>query len=164
MLACRCLGTNTNVFEGTMTRLAHSVAFFAAICLAGCGRARTSSVEGVVLLDGKPLVGAAVQFVAQGKGHDATAETDKNGRFVMSTFEPKDGMLPGSYKVVISPPLGTADTTNYGSADDAMSAAMKKPAKKESEKPFPQQYTRLDQTPLTQDVPVKGSLRFELKN
>lgn len=134
------------------------------VLFAGCGKARTSTVEGDVLLDGKPLAGASIQFVAQGKGHDATAETDKNGHFVMSTFTPKDGMLPGSYKVVISPPLGTADTASYGSADDAMSAAAKKPAKKEADKAFPQKYTRLDQTPLTQDVPVKGAIRFELKN
>jgi hypothetical protein len=128
----------------------------------GCGKARTSRVEGEVLLDGKPLAGASVQFVAQGKGHDATAETDKNGHFVLSTFQPKDGVLPGSYKVVVSPPLGVADTTNYGSADDAMSAAAKKPAKKEPDKTFPQKYTRLDQTPLTQEVPVKGAVRFDL--
>jgi len=121
-------------------------------------------VTGEVLLDGKPLAGAAVQFVAQGKGHDATAETDKNGHFVMSTFEPRDGMLSGSYKVVISPPRGTADTTNYGSADDAMAAATKRPTKKEAAIAFPEKYSRLDQTPLTHQVPVKGSLRFELKN
>src|SRR4051812_35350491 len=69
------------------------------LLLAGCGKARTSPVEGEVLLDGKPLAGASIQFVAQGKGHDATGETDLAGRFVMSSFQPKDGALPGSYKV-----------------------------------------------------------------
>jgi hypothetical protein len=133
--------------------------------VSGCGGARTSSVEGDVVWDGKPLAGASVQFVPQGKGRDATAGTDKNGHFVMSTFQPKDGMLPGSYKVVISPPVGEADTTTYGSADDAMSAAAKKPAKKDpAAKTFPEKYSRLDQTPLTQEVPVKGKLKFELKN
>jgi hypothetical protein len=121
-------------------------------------------VEGQVLLDGKPLAGASIQFVAQGKGRDATSETDKNGHFVMATFQPRDGALPGSYKVVVSPPLGVADTTTYGSADDAMSAAAKKPAKKEADKAFPQKYARPDQTPLTQEVPVKGKIVFELKN
>jgi hypothetical protein len=132
--------------------------------VAGCGGAQMSPVGGVVLLDGKPLAGASIQFIAQGKGHDATGETDKAGHFTMSTFNPRDGMLPGSYKVVISRPLGTADTTQHGSADDAMSAAAKAPAKKEAGSAFPQKYARPDQTPLTQDVPVKGTVRFELKS
>jgi len=135
-----------------------------AILLAGCARSGTMTVEGVVLLDGKPVVGATVQFVPQGKGHDATGQTDNAGAFAMSTFKPRDGVLAGSYKVVISPAVGAADTAPYGSADDAMSAAAKAPPKKAPTAGFPQQYTRLDQTPLTQDVPVKGKLRFELKS
>src|SRR4051794_15963433 len=91
----------------------------------GCGKARTSPVEGVVLLDGKPLTGASIQFIPQGTGKDATGETDSSGRFAMSTFQPRDGVLPGTYKVVISPPAGAADPGRYASADEAMQAAMK---------------------------------------
>ena len=134
------------------------------VFLTGCGNANTTAVEGQVLLDGKPFAGASIQFVAQGKGHDATGETDKEGHFIMSTFEPKDGMLPGSYKVVISPPRGVADTTNYGSAADAMSAAAKQPTKTGSANNFPEKFTRPDLTPLTQEVPVQGELKFDLKN
>jgi hypothetical protein len=134
------------------------------LLLAGCGKARTSPVEGEVLLDGKPLAGASVQFIAQGKGHDATGEADQAGRFAISTFQPKDGALPGTYKVVISPPAGPADTTKYATAEEAMAAA-KSPAKKDiAAKVFPEKYSRPDQTPLTQEVPVKGKLVFELKN
>src|SRR5437879_5545336 len=86
------------------------------VTLAGCGAQRTTPVEGVVLLDGKPLAGASIQFVPQEKGRDATGETDKNGHFVMSTFQPRDGVLPGNYKVVISPPVGSADPTQYKSS------------------------------------------------
>jgi hypothetical protein len=133
-----------------------------AMAFVGCGSARTKPVEGVVLLNGKPLAGAAVHFLPQEKGRDATGETDKDGRFVMSTFKPRDGVLTGTYKVVISPPAGTADTAQYGSADEAMAAAMKAPAKKPAGPAFPEKYSRPDQTPLTQEVPVKGTLRFEL--
>jgi hypothetical protein len=136
--------------------------FVAAI--AGCGGARTTPVEGVVLLDGKPLAGASIQFVPQEKGRQATAETDASGQFAMSTLQPRDGVLPGTYKVVISPPNGPADTTQYASADQAMAAAMKAPAKKPAAPLFPQKYARPDQTPLTQEVPVKGKLTIELKN
>jgi hypothetical protein len=116
-------------------------------------------------LDGKPLAGASIQFIPQGKGRDATAETNQSGHFAMSTFQPRDGVLPGTYKVVISPPPGVADTTNYGSADDAMTAAAKKPAKKDAAKTaFPDKYSRADLTPLTQEVPAKGKVVYELKN
>jgi len=116
----------------------------------------------VVLLDGKPLAGATVQFVPQEKGRDATGETDKSGQFVMSTFQPRDGVLPGNYKVVISPPTGTPDKAQYASAEEAMAAASKQAAKKDGAA-FPQKYARPDQTPLMQEVPVKGKLKFELQ-
>jgi hypothetical protein len=136
-----------------------------AIALTGCsGGATTSPVEGTVTLDGKPLVGALVQFVPQGKGRDATAETDKNGEFAMSTMKSGDGVVPGDYKVVISPPMGTVDPKQYASSDEAMSAASKAPAKKAAGPAFPQKYSRPDLTPLTQQVPASGKLKFELKS
>jgi hypothetical protein len=143
--------------------MVRSVCLLLALFLAGCGSSsRTSPVTGVVLLDGKPLAGASIQFVPQGKGRDATGETDQNGQFVMSTFQPRDGMLAGEYKVVIAPPTGAADTTQHATAEDAMAAASKaKPAAKSA---FPEKYKRADQTPLTQTVPVQGSLKFELSS
>jgi len=134
------------------------VLFFAV----SCGSAKTTPVDGVVLLDGEPLTGASIQFVPQGAGRDATGETDKSGHFVMSTFQPRDGVLPGSYKVVVSPPTGTADPAQYKSAEEAMAAAGKAQAK--SARPaFPQKYARADQTPLMQEVPVKGKIKLELQ-
>src|SRR5262245_1071562 len=130
--------------------------------LAGCTGSRTSPVEGVVLLDGKPLPDASVQFVPQGSGRDATGQTDKSGAFTMSTYRPKDGVVPGEYKVVISPPTGTLDPTPHGSAEDAMSVAAKAPPPKAPN--FPEQYTRVDQTTLRQTVPVSGRVTFELKS
>src|SRR6058998_1459611 len=113
----------------------------------GCAGQKTMPVEGVVLLDGKPLAGASIQFVPQGKGRDATGETDKNGQFAMSTFQPRDGVMPGTYKVVISPPAGSADKTQYATAEEAMAAATKRPAAKGASGAFPQKYARADQTP-----------------
>jgi hypothetical protein len=143
-----------------MTRLACLLFGF---MLAGCGGPRLSPVEGVVLLDGKPLADAAVQFVPQSAGRDATGQTDAAGKFVMSTKNPRDGVHPGAYKVVISPPTGSADSATYGSADEAMAAASKRAPSKPSGPTFPQKYARADLTPLTQEVPVKGKVTFELK-
>ena len=129
---------------------------------AGCGKSRLSPVSGTVTLDGKPLAGASVHFVPEGAGKDATAETDQQGQFTMSTFEPRDGVLPGTYKVVIAAPLGTPDTTQYTTSEDAMSGASKAPAKKAAGPAFPAKYSRPDQTPLTQEVPAKGRIAYEL--
>ncbi len=150
---------------GALNLFGHWSFVIPASILVGCGGAKTLPVEGVVTLDGKPLAGASIQFVPQGQGKDATGQTDNSGQFAMSTFQPRDGVLPGTYKVVISPPTGAVDPTQYGNAADAMSGASKAPAKKDSVAPaFPQQYTRADQTPLTQEVPVKGQLKFDLKS
>ena len=139
--------------------------FALAVAAAGCGaQSRTSNVAGVVTLDGKPLTGASIHFVPQGSGRDATGESDASGQFTMSTFKPRDGVVPGTYTVVVSPSTGAADTTQYSSPEDAMAAAAKAPAKKPSRPPFPEKYTRPDQTPLTQEVPVKGDLKLELKS
>ena len=141
-----------------MNRVVASILAFAVV---GCGGSRTSPVSGVVLLDGKPLAGASVQFIPQGTGRDATGETDSSGQFAMSTFQARDGVIPGTYKVVIAPPTGVADTAQYASAEDAMSAAPKA-AKKAAGPAFPEKYSRADQTPLTQEVPAKGQLKLEL--
>jgi hypothetical protein len=160
-------GSNRNHDAQPMPRFTPSLALRAsvlALTLAGCGGSRTTPVAGVVLLDGKPLADASIQFVPQGSGRDATGQTDKNGQFVMSTFKPRDGVVRGAYKVVISPPAGTADPSQYATAEEAMAAATKMPPKKEpAAATFPQKYTRPDQTPLTQEVPVKGPVRFELQ-
>ena len=132
-----------------------------AAAFVGCG-ARTSAVQGVVLLDGKPLPNASVQFVPQGAGRDATGHTDASGAFSMSTLQPGDGVVAGDYKVVISPPIGAPDPKVYASNEEAMAAAAKAPPPKASS--FPQQYTRPDQTPLTQTVPVSGRVTFDLKS
>ena len=146
------------------SRTVATISLLIAAALVGCGGSRTSPVTGTVLLDGKPLVGAMVQFVPQGTGRDATGETDKSGNFTMSTFQPKDGVVQGEYKVMIAPPAATADPVAYASAEEAMAAASKAPAKKATGPPFPQEYTRPDQTPLKQKVPVSGSLKYELKS
>jgi len=132
------------------------------VLLAGCTGSRTSPVEGDVRLDGKPLPNASIHFVPQGTGRDATGTTDQNGHFVMSTFNPKDGVVAGEYKIVISPPAGSAEPTRYASAEEAMAAAAKSPPKTDTS--FPQEYTRADQTPLSQKVPVEGQLTIDLKS
>lgn len=134
------------------------------LLLAGCNRSALHSVEGVVLLDGQPLPSASIQFIPQGTGQDATGATDDQGRFVMSTNDPRDGVAAGKYKVVITPRQTATPPQQFASADEAMRAAAA-PRPMPAASNFPQQYTRADQTPLTQEVPVKErKVTIELKS
>jgi hypothetical protein len=116
-----------------------------------------------VLLDGAPLPNASIQFVPQGTGRDATGATDAEGNFAMSTNEPRDGVMSGTYKVVVTA-RATAPPQQFASADEAMrAAAVAKPMPTSSIVPL--KYTRVDLTPLTIEVPVKEKrVVFELKN
>jgi len=63
---------------------------------------RTVPAEGVVLLDGAPVADATVVFIAEQGTFNATAVSDKDGKFQLKAFDEKSGAVPGSYKVEIS--------------------------------------------------------------
>ncbi len=135
----------------------------------GCsGGSETVPVQGVVRLDGQPLPDASVQFVPDGSGRDATATTDQQGRFVLSTVQPRDGAVPGTYKVVVTPSSPILETPKGMSAEEAMNAAAAAAAKNPANKPtgpgVPAQYSRADQTPLKQTVPGAGDVEIDLKS
>jgi hypothetical protein len=63
----------------------------------------TVTVEGVVTLDGEPVEGASVVFIAQAGTNSATGVTDSSGRFSMDSFPGrKKGAVPDSYKVEVA--------------------------------------------------------------
>jgi hypothetical protein len=75
----------------------------------GCGsekaadRPETYPVVGTVTLDGSPLEGAVVTLVTDSAGgRGATGKTDESGQFVLTTFEPGDGAISGTYQVKIT--------------------------------------------------------------
>jgi len=60
-------------------------------------------VAGTVTLQGKPVAGAAVTFVPAGEeGEAASAITDSNGKYALTTFRAGDGARPGEYRVKVS--------------------------------------------------------------
>ncbi len=77
------------------------------LLVVGCGsgidadRPERFPVSGVVLHNAEPLAGATVVFVPDDHQYGATASTDDSGRFELQTFEPKDGAVPGSFKVTV---------------------------------------------------------------
>ena len=63
----------------------------------------TVPVSGKVTLDGAPVDGAKVVFApASGGGTAASGVTDAGGRYKLTTLNPGDGALAGSYLVMIS--------------------------------------------------------------
>lgn len=73
------------------------------VLIAACGpsRPKTAPVSGVVTLDGKPVAGASVMLTPDDGGRPALGETDAEGKFTLTTFEPGDGALVGKHHVTV---------------------------------------------------------------
>jgi hypothetical protein len=74
--------------------------------LTGCGSAGLVPVEGVVTLDGKPLVGVTValeRMDGPAENRLFAGETDAQGRYAVHPFEKSaTGAPPGEYRVMIT--------------------------------------------------------------
>lgn len=88
--------------------LEHFVVAATSLCLAlasaGCGSdgLQLTPVDGVVMLDGKPLAGASILFQPEAGGRPATGLTDAQGKFVLTTLEEGDGAHVGVNKVSVA--------------------------------------------------------------
>jgi len=73
----------------------------------GCGYRRPAlvPVAGAVDLDGQPVAAASLVFIPEAGGRPATATTDEHGRFQVSTFGRSDGLVRGTYRVVVTKPV-----------------------------------------------------------
>jgi hypothetical protein len=137
------------------------------IAAAGCGGGKGPvPVRGIVKLDGKPLAGASVQFIAQDEGgRDSTGSTDADGVFRLSTFQSGDGALPGKYKVVVQLPAATQGGAPAATPTEAQQGSA--PGQQEAKAPptiIPPRYSQPDQTTLEQVVPPSGEIVFDLKS
>lgn len=99
----------------------------ALLAMSGCGGASSIGavpVTGTVTLDGQPVEGAAVTFAPQEKGRAAAGVTDASGKFVLMTERPKDGAVPGAYRVGITKYERSVNRIAPGETDiDAIYAA-----------------------------------------
>jgi len=85
------------------------------ICLAitGCSRDGLQGLVpagGMVTLNGLPVEGAIIGFAptsTESGVRSASAMTDQNGRFVVTTLNFGDGMQPGDYRVIVTKTTGT---------------------------------------------------------
>lgn len=127
----------------------------ACLAIAGCakpGRAPTAKASGTLSAGGAPLTGVNVTFTPAA-GRSASATTDAEGRFSLSTFAPGDGAVPGKHRVTLS--LKEADVPMPGTPE---AAAYKPPSL-----PFAKKYAGLATTDLEVEIPVGGNPAISLE-
>lgn len=134
------------------------VSVVAAVLLegSGCGRPDMAQVSGTITFDGQPVRMATVQFMPQ-KRPMSGGVTDTEGRFSLTTRQPRDGAFVGSHKVIVVPWLpGVGDDPKSSAADDIPPA---------DRTDIPTKFRSRETSPLTAEV-VAGKLNeftFELK-
>lgn len=142
-------------------RITIAVALSSFLFVTGCGQELPDyhqdlvSVSGHVTLDNDPVAGAIVTFVAtSGPSRASTATTNADGEYSMTTPPAGEGVLPGTYDVVISK-LVMPD----GSPVPPDTAPMDVGA----EEVLPNQYSSFASPSLTADVTADGGdFAFEL--
>ena len=108
-----------------MSKSRYLMTVWFATILAGCNKGSsvvTYPVTGTVNYDGKPLEGATVAYMCEdASGPCATAVTDSNGRFSLSTYvgptQILRGAVPGDYQVTIVKQTREAQATTTESVD-----------------------------------------------
>jgi hypothetical protein len=136
--------------------------FVTAVCVltvAGCsGSGGVVPVSGVVTLDNQPLGGAMVEFHPFSESpRVAVGVADEQGRFELTTIDPGDGAMPGTYRVTVDVP-DQSPSGDPGTEFDALVAA----PSEAQQRIVPVKYTLVDKTPLTVKVPVSGKLELAL--
>jgi hypothetical protein len=147
----------------------------ASILAAGCGKNRLHKVEGVVTLNGNPLAGATVQFVPDDGGRPANGLTGDDGSFKLTTYNTGDGARAGGYKVTVTVSASPSEIGAPSPNDpEGLKKAMAEYAKKQQEekkKPTKKKpptvhpnYSKVDKTPLRQQVPADGKVELQLND
>jgi len=114
-------------------------------------------IKGTVMLDGKPVAGAAVRFTpGQGGGRPAFGATQEDGSYRLTTVQPEDGALPGEYIVTILWEAPTPPVVRPG-AEGPSRAQMQK-----AQQDYQEKMKRLGKGPVIPEVygdPVNSPLR-----
>lgn len=148
-----------------------------AVAMLGCGgeSVETAPVAGTVTYNGSPVEGADVVFHPKSEsGRVASAKTDAEGKFTLSTYVTSDqqeqGAVPGEYGIVVSKieiSGGTMSPEQMMSKmqEDAGSSAPKAPpSMMETSSKLPEKYGTPAKSPLSATVPDGGvtDLKLEL--
>lgn len=123
------------------------------VCTIGCGGDPKYPVHGkVTLADGKPLVGAVVEFGAKEGIHSAAGMVEADGTYTLATGEDA-GAPPGAYRVRVI--LPDEDESGNADDDDPNYRRRKRP-------PVPRRFQGLDTSGLEFTVSDSGENNFDI--
>jgi hypothetical protein len=135
------------------------------LTLSGCRKSPPPvvEVEGTVLLDGKPLPQAQVEFAPQlsnfGAELNSTGITDDKGHFTLTcSLGGQSGAVVAKHRVLVTEPP-TPD--EYRSQDPKTLARYKQYLEKLTNRPIPAAYGNLAKTPLVVEVKA-GQKTYDL--
>jgi hypothetical protein len=137
------------------------------VIFTGCSSAnQTVEVKGIVTLDDQSVPGATVTFLPEGgQGRPASALTDTEGYFSLTTYKNGDGAVPGSYRVIVkkaegnSSPPPEIDPADHKSVTAHYKSLMERSRAKSV---LPAIYANESATPLRCTVPPDKLVTLEL--
>ncbi len=137
------------------------IRFGVAVCclmLAGCGggNPEIAPVQGKVVFNGQPMANVTVTFMKVGAPRHSFGETNENGEFSLTTFDPQDGAYIGLNKVVVSQPAEPVDPAAGVAPPPVEVAPPPKPPV------LPVKYNQITTTDLTAEVQA-GTNQLELQ-
>ncbi len=144
-----------------------TLALFLAAVQSGCSSGnRPVEVRGIVTLDDRPVPDATVVFLREGgKGRPASAITDEEGYFSLTTFRQGDGALPGEYRVIVrkdegsSTPPPEVDAADHQSVTAHYRDLMER---RKAKSLLPAIYANETTTPLRCTVPPRKIVTLDL--
>ena len=151
--------------------LAVSILVTVGIVLTGCSnssRPPTYRVSGTVTMQEKPVAGAVITFVpTSNEGAAASAITDSEGKYALTTWQAGDGARPGEYRVKVS--KQEQATVDPSKMVQNLSIEEEQKIYVESKKPcppakslVPSKYQDESSSGLSHTVP-KGSSKFDIE-
>jgi hypothetical protein len=152
----RKIGRETPIFLKPDPVSSAALIWPALACLAVCGCGRSSAkapqiqtmpVKGTVTLDGKPLAGADVTFIAGAPPTTFAGRTKEDGTYELQGLAGRETSLSGSCKVTVS---------RLVKRDGLPLAADETPADAAAVEQLPPKYSRYDATTLTANVVSSG--------
>jgi len=138
------------------------IALIVCLAIAGCSRDGLPGLVpagGVVTLNGVPVEGATISFSPDPSidgARSASATTDRNGRFVVTTLNFGDGMMPGEYRVVVSKTTGTGGELSAGEGGGRADTDDRRTVNH-----LPLIYASMETSGLTVSIPPRGDRNIE---
>ena len=137
-----------------------------AVALVGCARVPppVTDAEGTLLLDGKPLPGAEVEFVPElahfGAEMNSTGVTDDQGHFRLTcVYNQQPGAVVGKHHVVVTEAPTPPELRGM---DGRSQARLAEYLAKLKNRPIPEVYGTLGKTPLVVEVKA-GEKTYDLQ-